>query len=65
MKLDDLNDILTPDDLFEILPFGRSKVYSLLKSGEIKSKQCGSQYIVLKDALFEYLGKLPCATEQI
>ena len=57
MKLDELNDILTPDDLLEILPFSKSKVYSLLKSGEIKSKQSGSQYLILKEALFDYLGK--------
>ena len=57
MKLDELNDVLTPQDLIDFLPnHGRNKIYRLLKTGTIKSKKCGRDYLILKDHLFEYIG---------
>ena len=56
MKIEDFNDILVPQDLMNLLPnHGRSKVYNLLKTGEIKSIKSGNTYLIMKDDLLEYL----------
>ena len=56
MKIEDFNDILGPQDLMNLLPnHGRSKVYNLLKTGEIKSIKSGNTYLIMKDDLLEYL----------
>lgn len=55
MKLDDYGDVLTPKELLEILPIGRNTLYKRLKSGEIKSKRCGTLYLVTMEDLKKYL----------
>ena len=59
MNLSDFNDVLTPDDLIKILPLGRSKIYQLLRDEDIKSKKCGTQYLINKLHLMEFLGLTP------
>jgi len=56
MKLEEMNDILTPQDLMKLLPnHGRTKVYKLLKNGAIESIQSGNTYLITKEALLKYL----------
>ena len=57
MKLDNLNEVLIPSDLIEVLPFSRNKIYRLLQTGEIKAKRVGTQYLILREDFFEYIGK--------
>jgi hypothetical protein len=58
MKLEEMNEILTPQDLMKILPnHGRTKIYGLLKNGDIESIKSGNTYLILKEALLKYLRK--------
>jgi hypothetical protein len=47
--------ILTPSDLIEILPFGRSKVYHILRSGELPAKKVGGSIIIHRDKFLLWL----------
>lgn len=55
MRIDDLGDILTSEELLAILPIGRNSLYALLKNGELKSIKCGGKYIITKMELLRYL----------
>lgn len=48
-------DVMSPEQLINVLPIGRNSVYNLLKSGEIKSIRSGRRYIIPKIYLEEYL----------
>lgn len=48
-------DVLKVNDLMEILRIGRSSVYKLLASKEIKNRKSGQIYIISKEAVIEYL----------
>ncbi len=54
--LENYNDVLTAEELIEILRISRGTVYSLLKSNTIKSIRIGHTYRVPKQYLREYLG---------
>ena len=52
------SDVLTIDELCEMLRIGRNKAYELLRSGKIKAFRCGRLWIISKDAVVEFvLGK--------
>lgn len=55
--MNDIPEVLTPEMLTAILKIGRNSVYSLLRSGEIRSVRIGKQYRIPKEALIEYLAK--------
>lgn len=48
-------DVLTPDDVIEILNIGRNKVYEMLNNGTIKSIRIGRKHRIPKKILIEYL----------
>lgn len=48
--LDDYKDILTVNDLYEILPIGRNKIYDLIHSGNIESIYIAGKYLISKKA---------------
>ena len=48
-------DILSVEDLCEILSIGKNTVYRLLKSGEIKSVRIGKIYKIPKKYVKEYI----------
>lgn len=48
-------DIVNPKQLQEMLGICRSKTYSLLQNGEIKSKKIGSEYRIAKANVIKYL----------
>lgn len=64
MNISSLSDLLTAQDLINILPLGRSTIYSLLKSGDLKSKKVGAKYIILKSELVRFLHEYDMAKEQ-
>lgn len=41
------------------LPYGRTQVYALIKSGKLKAKKCGRRTIITPEAWKEHLASLP------
>lgn len=48
-------DVVTAEELQQMLKLGRSKTYSLLQNGEIKSKRVGKEYRIKKENIIKYL----------
>lgn len=55
--LEQYNDILTIDDLCEILMIGRNRAYEILKMGSLKGFQIGRVWKIPKVAVIEYLNE--------
>ncbi len=53
--LNKYNDILTVEELCEVLRIGKNTAYKLLKSGEIKSIKIGKVYKIPKKFIRKYL----------
>lgn len=55
------NRILKQTDLYEILPFGKTKISNLIKSGELPLVKIGNDYIttfnILEDWIKQHLGE--------
>lgn len=51
----DYPDVVTPEDLQEMLHIGRSMAYSLLQDQKIKSLRIGKKYIIPKDSVINFL----------
>lgn len=55
------NRILKQTDLYEILPFGKTKISNLIKSGELPLVKIGNDYIttfnILEDWIRQHLGE--------
>ncbi len=49
------SDIVTVDELCEMLRIGRNKAYDLLRSGEIRAFRCGRTWIISKEAVIEFV----------
>ena len=49
------NKILSQQDLYDVLPFGKTKVFQLLKSGEIPLVKVGKDYITTFNLLEEWI----------
>ena len=50
-------DVLTYNEVKEILRYGRAKTYKILKNGEISSFKDGKNYRILKSSIIEYLNR--------
>ena len=48
-------DVLTPNDIMQILSIGRNKVYELLNDGTLKSIRIGRKHRIPKKILIEFL----------
>lgn len=55
--LQEYSDIMTIEDLIEYLKLGRSKVYSLVTSGEIRGMKFGKNWRIPKESVKEYIDK--------
>lgn len=53
--LEQYDDVLSVEDLCEILKIGRNRAYELLESGQIKGFRIGRPWKVAKISLIEYL----------
>ena len=51
------SDVITIDELCEMLRIGRNKAYDLLRSGKIKAFQCGRRWVISKEAVVEFIRK--------
>lgn len=50
-------DVITTEDLQNILNIGRNTAYILLKSGEIKTLKVGRRYIIPKNSVINFINK--------
>lgn len=57
-KLDEYGDILSPQDVREILGIGNNKTYELLKSGAIKNFKIGRERKIPKRCLENYINSM-------
>lgn len=48
-------EIMTVEELMELLHIGKSTVYQLLDSGEIKAFRIGRKWKIPKKAVYEYI----------
>ena len=49
------NKILSQQDLYDVLPFGKTKVLQLIKSGELPFVKVGKDYITTSNLLEEWI----------
>lgn len=49
------NKILSRSDLYDILPFGKTKIQQLIKSGELPLVKIGKDYITTYELLTEWI----------
>lgn len=49
------NKILSQQDLYDVLPFGKTKVSQLIKSGELPLVKVGKDYITTFNLLEEWI----------
>ena len=49
------NKILSQQDLYDFLPFGKTKVLQLIKSGELPLVKVGKDYITTFNLLEEWI----------
>ena len=54
-KLSDYNDILTLDDLQDILHIGKNKAYELCRTGSIKAFGVDRQWRIPKTSLEDFI----------
>ena len=55
IMLNKYNDILTVEELCEVLRIGKNTAYKLLKNNEIKSVKIGKIYKIPKKSVRKYL----------
>ena len=53
--LEDCKDVLSVQDLYDILPIGRNAVYKLLNNNTIKNIRVGNKIIIPKQYLIDFL----------
>lgn len=51
-------DVITVEQLMEILHIGKNAAYSLLKSGEIRTIRIGRRYIIPKQSIIAYISSI-------
>lgn len=49
------NDMVTVDELCEMLRIGRNKAYELLRSGKVKGFHDGRLWMIPKEAVISYI----------
>lgn len=61
----DYPDIVTVDHIIEMLGLGKSTVYSLLKTHQIRHVRVGAKYIVPKQAVIDFVSGVCYNDDQI
>ena len=51
------NDVVTVDDVCQMLHIGRSMAYKLLGDGTIKTIKIGKRFIIPKQSIIDFLGQ--------
>ena len=55
-RIQDYPDILTVDEVSELLGVSSKTVYKMLKEGKIEKRQIGRSFTILKSNVTKYLG---------
>lgn len=55
--LDNYNDLLTIDDLCEVLAIGKNTAYSLLNSNNLQAFRIGKSWKIPKQGVINYIKK--------
>ena len=53
----ELIDILTVEELMELLNIGKNTAYSLLESGEIKAFRIGRMWKIPRKSVYDYINR--------
>ena len=56
--LDDYSDVITVEELMDILHIGRNTAYGLVKDGVVKSVKIGRTYRIPKKCIKEFLDQI-------
>lgn len=51
-------DVITVEQLMEMLHIGKNAAYALLKSGEIRTIRIGRRYIIPKRSIITYISSI-------
>lgn len=57
MMLEQFSDILTVDELCEVLGIGANAAYQMLKDGTISAFRIGRRWKIPREAVQEYIGQ--------
>lgn len=55
--LKNYNDFLTVNDIYKILPIGKTQIYTLIRNGSLRSKKVGNKYIIPKTAIVDFFNE--------
>ena len=55
MYQNDLSDLITVEDLCELLFIGKNAAYRLLNTGEVKAFRIGRVWKIPREAVYEYV----------
>lgn len=53
--LEKYNDVLSVDQMCEILHIGRNTAYTLLKTNRVRNIRVGNKYIIPKKSIIDFL----------
>lgn len=53
--LEQYNDVITPEELREILHIGKNSLYRLLQDNVIANKRIGKKYVIPKSSVIKFL----------
>ena len=57
-KITDYPDVITIDDLCEILHIGKLKAYELLKAQIIKNRRIGKKFIIPRQSVQNFINEI-------
>ena len=57
-KISDYPDVITIDDLCEILHIGKLKAYELLKEQIIKNRRIGKKFIIPRQSVQDFIDEI-------
>lgn len=57
-KITDYPDVITIDDLCEILHIGKIKAYELLKKQIIKNRRIGKKFIIPRQSVQDFIDEI-------
>ncbi len=60
MYQDDLSDLITVDELCELLFIGKNAAYRLLNTGEVKAFRIGRIWKIPRESVHEYVRRKSC-----
>ncbi|MDE5582802.1 MAG: helix-turn-helix domain-containing protein [Ruminococcus sp.] len=60
---EDLNEIITIEELMKLLNIGKNTAYRLLESGEIRAFILGNKWKIPRKSVIEYINKMTYGTD--